>query len=155
MISRHHLEAATAILTGAFGAAVIVSSLDNGIGWSRAGVEAGTFPFMFGIIVLGGSLFNLVQGWIQGPYILLRRDDLKRLGALFIPAAIYVGVIPLLGMYLASAGYVLGALAWGKRVSPIFALVVAASTALALYLVFERAFQISLPRGLLGDALGF
>jgi len=154
MISRHHLEAATALLTGAFGAAVIVSSLDNGIGWSRAGVEAGTFPFMFGIVILAGSLFNLVQGWIQGPYILLRRDDLERLGTLFIPAAIYVGAIPLLGMYLASAGYVLGSLAWGKRASPLPSLAIAAGTALALYLVFERAFQISLPRGLLGDALG-
>ncbi|WP_315838343.1 tripartite tricarboxylate transporter TctB family protein [Bradyrhizobium prioriisuperbiae] len=154
MISRHHLEAATAVMTGAFGAAVIVSSLDNGIGWSRAGVEAGTFPFMFGLLILAGSIINLVQGWIQGPYILLRRDDLKRLGALFIPAAVYVGAIPLLGIFLASAGYVLGALVWGKRASPLLALTVAMCTALALYLVFERIFQISLPRGLLGDALG-
>jgi hypothetical protein len=37
----------------------------------------------------------------------------------------------------------------------VFAGVAAIITALALYLIFEVTFQISLPRGLLGEALGF
>ena len=45
-----------------FGVAVVVSSLDNGIGWSSAGVDAGTFPFLTGIIIMLGSLYNLVRG---------------------------------------------------------------------------------------------
>ena len=56
MISRRALELATAALTGTFGATVIVSSIDNGIGWSTAGVDAGTFPFLTGMIILVGSL---------------------------------------------------------------------------------------------------
>ena len=48
MISRRALEVATAVLTGGFGVAVMVQSLDNGIGWSSAGVDAGTFPFLTG-----------------------------------------------------------------------------------------------------------
>jgi hypothetical protein len=155
MISRRSLETATALLTGAFGAAVVVSSLDNGIGWSAAGVEAGTFPFIVGLIILSGSVFNLAQGWLQSRDILLRPSELRRLGILFIPAVVYVGVIPLTGMYLASAGYVFGALAWHKRGALVFSGVAAISTALALYLIFELTFQISLPRGALGDALGF
>src|SRR5213076_595815 len=62
MISRRALELATAILTGGFGVAVVVQSLDNGIGWSSAGVDAGTFPFLTGIIILLGSLYNMGQG---------------------------------------------------------------------------------------------
>jgi len=155
MVSRRSLETATALLTGSFGAAVVVSSLGNGIGWSAAGVDSGTFPFIVGLIILSGSMFNLVQGWLQARDIVLRRSELKRLGLLFIPAAVYVGVIPLIGMYLASIGYVFGALAWHKRGSFIFSGVAAISTALALYLIFERTFQISLPRGVLGDFIGF
>jgi Tripartite tricarboxylate transporter TctB family len=155
MVSRRSLETATALLTGAFGAAVTVSSLDNGIGWSAAGVDSGTFPFIVGLIILSGSVFNLVQGWLQARDIVLRPSELKRLGILFIPAVVYVGVIPLTGMYLASAGYVFGALAWHKRGSFIFSGAAAIGTALALYLVFELTFQISLPRGALGDAFGF
>ena len=155
MVSRRSLETATALLTGAFGAAVVISSYGNGIGWSAAGVDSGTFPFIVGLIILSGSMFNLVQGWLQARDIVLRRSELKRLGLLFIPAAVYVGVIPLIGMYLASIGYVFGALAWHKRGSFIFSGVAAISTALALYLIFERTFQISLPRGVLGDFIGF
>src|SRR3981081_1510315 len=42
MVSGRSLETATALLTGAFGAAVVVSSLGNGIGWgaARAGARA-------------------------------------------------------------------------------------------------------------------
>ncbi len=155
MVSRRSLETATALLTGAFGAAVVVSSYGNGIGWSDAGVDPGTFPFIVGLIILSGSIFNLVQGWLQPREIVLRPSELKRLGMLFIPAAVYVGVIPLLGIYLASAAYVFGALAWHKRGSLVFSAAAAIGTALALYLIFELMFQISLPRGLLGDALGF
>jgi|SRR3979411_359281 hypothetical protein len=155
MVSGRSLEAGTALLTGAFGVAVVVSSLDNGIGWSAAGVDAGTFPFVVGLIILSGSVFNLVQGWLRAREIVLRSSELKRLGMLFIPAAIYVGVIPLIGIYLASAVYVFGALARHKRGAFIFSGLAAIATALALYLIFELTFQISLPRGLLGSALGF
>jgi hypothetical protein len=143
------------LITAAFGAAVVISSLDNGIGWGAGGVDAGTFPFIVGLIILGGSIFNLLQGWLQPSNVILRPSELKRLAALFVPAAIYVGVIPLVGMYVASAFYVFGALAWHKRGSFLFAGLSAIATALALYLIFELTFQISLPRGALGDALGF
>jgi hypothetical protein len=155
MISGRSLEAATALLTGAFGAAVVISSLDNGIGWSAAGVDAGTFPFVVGLIILSGSVFNLVQGWLQARDVALRPGELKRLGMLFIPAVLFVGVIPLIGVYLASALYVFGALAWHKRGSLVFSAIAAIGTAVALYLIFELTFQISLPRGALGDLIGF
>jgi hypothetical protein len=155
MVSGRGLEAATAFITGAFGAAVVISSRDNGIGWSAAGVDAGTFPFVVGLIILSGSVFNLVQGWLHARDVIVQSSELKRLGALFIPAVVYVGVIPLIGIYVASAGYVFGALAWQKRGAFILSGGAAIVAALALYLIFELTFQISLPRGLLGDALGF
>jgi hypothetical protein len=155
MVSGRSLEAGAALLTGAFGAAVVVSSLDNGIGWSAAGVDAGTFPFVVGLIILSGSVFNLAQGWLHAREIILRSSELKRLGMLFIPAAVYVGVIPLIGIYLASAIYVFGALAQHKRGAFLLSGLAAIATAVALCLIFELTFQISLPRGLLGNALGF
>ena len=154
MISRRTLEAVTATLTGAFGAAVVISSVENGIGWSRAGVDAGTFPFITGLIILGGSVYNLVMGWLQGREIVLGWTSLKRLAALFIPAACYIGAIPLIGMYVASGSYVFGTVVSHNRVSFARALIMAVATVLALYLIFERMFQVSLPRGVLGDALG-
>ena len=120
MISRRALEIAAAALTGIFGAVVIISSLDNGIGWSSAGVDAGTFPFLTGIIIGLGSLYNVVQGALgRGTLAIVRTaitpSELRRLAGLFVPAAIFVAVIPLLGMYVASAGYVFAVLALPRR----------------------------------------
>lgn len=155
MVSGRSLEAATALITGAFGAAVVVSSLDNGIGWSAAGVESGTFPFIVGLVILAGSVFNLVQGWLQARAVILGPSELRRLAMLFVPAAVFVGIIPLIGMVPAAAFYVFGALAWHKRGSLVIAALAAIGAALALYLIFELTFQISLPRGALGTFLGF
>ena len=155
MVSGRSLEAATALITGVFGAAVAVSSLDNGIGWSTAGVESGTFPFIVGLVILAGSLFNLVQGWLQARAVILGPSELRRLGMLFVPAAVFVGIIPLIGIYPASAFYVFSALAWHKRGSLLLSALAAIGAALALYLIFELTFQISLPRGVLGTLLGF
>ena len=128
MISRRTLEVATALLTGAFGATVAVSSLDNGIGWSASGVESGTFPFLTGLIVLAGSLYNLAHGWL-------------------------LAVIPLLGLYGASATYLFGTLRFQSRVGIVRALVIALVTAVVLWAVFEKIFQIALPHGLVGAIL--
>lgn len=154
MISRRSLEAATALLTAAFGAAVVASSIENGIGWSTAGVDSGTFPFITGLVILAGSLFNLVQGWLQGGAMLLGASELKRLATLFVPAVIFIAAIPLVGMYVAASVYVFAALAGQGRASMLRALVMAVATPLALYLVFERLFQVSLPHGMLGAAMG-
>ena len=155
MVSGRGLEAATAFITGAFGAAVVVSSLDNGIGWSAAGVESGTFPFIVGLVILAGSLFNLAQGWLQARAVVLGPRELRRVAMLFVPAAVFVGVIPLIGMIPASGVYVFGALAWHRRGSLLLAAAAAVGAALALYLIFELTFQISLPRGALGTLFGF
>jgi hypothetical protein len=160
MISRRALEIVTAALTGIFGVAVVVSSIDNGIGWSSAGVDAGTFPFLTGVIVVLGSLYNLGQGALgRGTLarvtVAVTRAELGRLAGLFIPAAIFVAAIPVLGMYLASAGYVFAVLALPKRQSVLHALVIATVTPLVLYAVFERLFQVSLPHGAFAAAFGF
>ena len=155
MVSGRSLEAATALTTGAFGVAVAVSSLDNGIGWSTAGVDSGTFPFIVGLVILAGSVFNLVQGWLQARVVILVPSETRRVGMLFVPAAVFVGIIPLIGMYPASAVYVFGTLAWHKRGSLLLAAFSAIGAAFMLYLVFELTFQISLPRGALGTFFGF
>jgi Tripartite tricarboxylate transporter TctB family len=160
MISRRALEIAAAVLTGIFGVVVVVSSLDNGIGWSSAGVDAGTFPFLTGIIIVLGSLYNLGQSALGRGILAIVRvavtpSELRRLAGLFVPAAIFVAVIPMVGMYLASAGYVFAVLALPKRQSVLTALVIAAATPLALYVVFERMFQVTLPHGALAAAFGF
>jgi hypothetical protein len=153
LISRRFLEVAAALLTAAFGIAVALSSLDNGIGWSEAGVESGTFPFLTGLVVLGGSLVNLVQGWRRGEGIVLRAAEARRIAGLLVPALVFVALIPLLGLVGSAALYLFAALRLGRRLSTVPALAVSLAAAVALWAVFERAFQIGLPHGWLVERL--
>ena len=155
MISRRALEILTALLTGAFGLAVAISSLDNGIGWSSDGVDAGTFPFIVGVIIVAGSLYNIVRGAFAGTSVMVSRSDLKKGAALFLPAAAFVGFIPWIGFYLASAGYMFGVLALPKHLTLLRSLLIAVATPIFLYVVFERLFQVTLPHGALATALGY
>jgi hypothetical protein len=157
MISRRGLETATAALTGAFGIAVAVSSLDNGIGWSSAGVESGTFPFITGLIVLAASGWNLLYAglWRGSRHSVISWDDLKKTAALFLPAVAMVAAVPLLGLHVASAIYMFGVLVWQNHIAPVRALAGAVVVAAALYALFDWGFQVTLPRGALGAALGF
>jgi hypothetical protein len=150
MVSRRALEVATAILTGVFGAAVMVSSLNNNIEWSSAGVESGTFPFITGTIVLVASLYNLVRGFMRSTGIVATREGLQRTASLFLPALLYVALIPVIGMYVGSALYLFGTLRFQSRLSVVRSAIIAVVASVALYLVFERAFQVSLPHGWLG-----
>jgi hypothetical protein len=155
MIHRRSLEAATALLTGAFGVVVVISSISVGSGWSEGGVGSGTFPLIAGVLILGGSLFNLVKGLIGPNPGLLGATELRRLAGLFLPALAFVAAIPLIGLYVASAGYLLWmltiqhSLAWWRTG------IAAAATILTLYFLFEQTFQVPLPRGWLGSILGF
>lgn len=150
MFSRRALEALTAAITGAFGIAVMVQSLDNGIGWSTAGVESGTFPFMTGLIVAVGSLYNLGRGWLRGREIIVGRVAFRRSVALFLPAVAFVAVIPLVGTYVGSAAYLLFTLRQQSGLSLLRSAAIAAVVAVGLYVVFEWSFQVALPHGLLG-----
>src|SRR5262249_39984688 len=154
MISRRALELTTATLTGVFGAAVVISSIDKGIGWSTAGVDGGTFPFLTGLIVVIASLWNLARGWLESRAVAVSSSDLRHLIALFAPAVVFVAAIPLVGVYVASGCYMLGTLALLHRFSLPRSLLIAVTTPIALYLAFERMFQVSLPHGALADVVG-
>ena len=154
-LTRRRLELLTALVTGAFGLAVIWSSVAVGAGWSEAGVQSGTFPLISGVLILGGSLVNLARGVARPDSVLAGPGELRRVAGLFLPAVAFVAVIPFVGIYAAGAAYLL----WGLSVQHDLAWwrsgLIAAATVLMLYWVFEQTFQVLLPHGWLGAALGF
>lgn len=155
MITRRHLEAVTGLLTGAFGLAVVVSSMAVGIGWSEGAVQSGTFPLLAGALILGGSLFNLAKGMVRSGPALLGPLELRRIGGLFLPAVAFVAAIPAVGIYVAAAAYLLFVLSIQHDLAWWRSGLIALATVASLDGMFERAFQVPLPHGWLAGALGF
>lgn len=155
MISRRALEAFTAALTGAFGAAILVSSLRIGVGWTPRGLASGAFPALAGGLILAGSLYNLARAFSFAPDAFLRGPQLRKTLAMLLPAALFVAAIPLLGLHVASGVYLFAMIAASRRMAPWKGAVIGIATAVALYATFDWAFQVALPLGWLGNALGF
>ena len=155
MGSRRGLEVLTALLTGTFGVAILVSSLRLGIGWSRDGVGTGTFPAIAGGLTVLASLYNLVRGALTRGPTLLDGARFKRIVAIFVPAAIFVALIPLLGLHAAAGVYVFAVIAMQKRMALWKAAAIGLATPFVLYSIFDWSFQVTLLRGLLGDKIGY
>lgn len=155
MISQRAIETTTAAITGLFGVAVIVSSTENGIGWGENGVDAGTFPMLVGSAIALGSIYNLVRGALLAHEIAVTWPALRRVAGLFVPAAVFIALIPTLGMYIASAGYVLATVGWHRKLPWWKTGAVAIAVPLFLYFVFEKLFVVTLPHGALLEMMGF
>ena len=155
MISRRALEIFVAALTGLFGAAILVSSISIGAGWTARGPGSGAFPAIAGGLIVAASLYNLVRAFAIAREPAIEWPRLRKVVAMFLPAAAFVAAIPLVGLHVASGLYVFGVVAAHRRWAMWKAVALGIAAPLALYGIFDWAFQVALPRGLLGAALGF
>ena len=155
MISRRALEVATAALTGTFGAAILVSSIGIGVGWTERGLGSGAFPAIAGTLIVAASLYNLVRALARHGGINVTRAQLRKTLAMLLPAAIFVAAIPFIGLHVASGAYVFAMVAAQRRLPLWRAAALGIVTPLALWVTFDWGFTVTLPTGLLGAALGF
>lgn len=148
---------ALASATTLFGLIVIYGSFQAGITWGIEGPRAGFFPFYLGLLIVGASLVTMVQ-------ILLAPDrdrlfaewqQLRLVLAVIVPSAIYVAIIPFIGMYVASALLILVFMMGIGRYNTLWSLAVGLGLPIVTFVVFERLFLIPLPKGPLERLLGF
>jgi hypothetical protein len=151
------VEAVVAAVLLAVGIVVIVESRRLGAGWTSDGPGSGYFPFYIGLIITIsalGILYQAVLGKQRNTEVFVDHEQLKRVLSVLLPAAVYVGAISLLGLYVASAIYialfmiVLGKYSWIKSVVAAFAV-----NAL-FFCMFEVWFKVPLFKGSL-DPLHF
>jgi len=153
--SHRSVELAVAALMALFGMIVMYGSLQAGIGWGAEGPKAGFFPFYLGLIIVGGSVVNLINGF-NGDRLVRFADwsQLRQVLSVVMPTAIYVILVPRLGIYVSSLLLIavfmkwLGQYGWGKTVA------VACAVPFLTYLMFEKWFLVPLPKGPVEDLLG-
>jgi hypothetical protein len=149
------VEISVAVALIAFGAIVVIGSLQVGIGWSAEGPKSGFFPFYLGVSIVGASAVNLVTAFKGDPRALFADwPQLRQVLSVVIPTAVYVVAVPWTGIYLASLILIaVFMMAFGKYRFPIAALI-SIGTVVAIYLMFEKWFLVPLPKGPIEDFFG-
>lgn len=153
--SQRRIEAAVGLAVAAFGALVVVGSLQVGIGWGSEGPRSGFFPFYVGLAILIASAFNLLR--LRGTSkdaIFAEWHQIGQVALIVVPTTIYVFVLPYTGLYLASVVLIAGFMLKLGNYRLHTALGVAICVMVALFVTFEKWFLVSLPKGPIEEFLG-
>ena len=156
LVSRATMEVATALATGAAGAAVMWGSIEHDIGWGDSGPAAGYFPFRIGALIVLGSLVNLGYAlWQRHEHsVFVTAEQGKRVLAFALPILGFVIVSLFLGMYLGTILYLFFVMVFQGGYGPIRALALGIAVAVAMRLIFPLWFKVPLLIGPLEAWLG-
>ena len=157
LVSRTTMEVATALATGTLGAAVMWGAVEHDIGWGDSGPAAGYFPFRIGVLIVLGSLANLVLAiWRRNHErsVFLTREQGKRVLAFGLPILAFVIVSLWLGLYVGAVLYLFFVMVFQGGYRPVLAISVALSVAVVMRLVFPMWFKVPLLTGPLEAMLG-
>ena len=151
------VEIGVAVATALFGIIVIIGSLQVGINWGVEGPRAGFFPFYLGLFIIGSSVVNFIKAFSDvGPTkIFAEWGQLRSVMSVVIPTAVYVAVLPYIGIYLASFLLIALFMKWIGRYPWALTLAIAAFVPLLTFFMFEKWFLVPLPKGPIEDWLGF
>jgi putative tricarboxylic transport membrane protein len=138
----------------------ITLGIDNyrtGISWDSTGPQAGYFPFYLSVILAGASLYGLAATLLArgvASETFVTRAQLRRVLLVFVPTTLFCFGVQYLGIYVASflliAGFMrgVGKIAWWKS------LVTAVLFTVIMFVTFDIAFDVIMPKGPLEAALG-
>jgi len=150
-------EIAVAAFFFALGAIVIYDSARLGMGWGDDGPRPGYFPFYVGLIICIASLVNTVRALLVPAAknkAFVEVGQLKMVLTVLVPTTIYVLTITWIGIYVSSAVFIAFFMRWlGKYVWWKVA-VVSVGTMAVFFVIFEKWFQVPLPKGPLENLLG-
>ena len=151
-------EAVVCVLLLGLAALLGYDNWRTGIGWDSTGPQAGYFPFYLSVILGGASLYGLVTVLLtrkEDAETFVTRAQLRRVMAVFVPTLLFCLATQYLGIYVASflliAGFMrlIGKIAWWKSLLTAFIF-----TAL-MFVTFDIAFDVIMPKGPLEAAFGY
>jgi uncharacterized membrane protein YphA (DoxX/SURF4 family) len=85
----------------------------------------------------------------------VRRNQFKRVLQVLVPTLVFVPATQWLGLYVASFVLVAGFMVWVGRLKPWVSVVTALVFSVAMFVTFEVAFDVIMPKGPLEHLLGY
>jgi putative tricarboxylic transport membrane protein len=153
-LSRRPVEMVTAAILIGLAGLVLWDSYGRGAGWDN-GPENGFFPARVGWLFLAASLFILFQSFRSENSIFVTWEQLKQVTRVLGPLVLFVALIQPLGLYVASAVFILvfmGVVATSRWWSIALTAVL---VPIACFWIFELQFRVPLPKGPLEAMLGY
>jgi putative tricarboxylic transport membrane protein len=135
----------------------VYGSIKVGIGWGDEGPRAGFFPFYVSLVVLVSCAINIFAALAvpDDGRVFAEWSQLRQVLWVLVPTIVYVGLIPFIGIYLASALLIAFFMRLFGRYGWIVTAAISVAVPIMTFLMFETWFLVPLPKGPLESMLGF
>ena len=130
----------------------------TGMAWEADGPQAGYFPFYLSLILGAACLFGLyfqlrAQTAAEGGFV--TRDQLRRVLQVLVPTVLYCLAMQWLGLYVASFLLIAGFMWIIGRMALWKSLLAGLLFSLVMFVTFDIAFDVIMPKGPLEAFFGY
>jgi len=142
-------------------ALALVLGWDNwctGASWDSTGPQPGYFPFYLSVILGAASLYGLGVAFVsrrEAAQTFVTRAQLRRVMAVFVPTFLFCLATQYLGLYVASFLLIAGFMRIVGKIALWKSLLTAFIFTAAMFVTFDIAFDVIMPKGPLEAAFGY
>ena len=156
--STRSVDVVVSILLFALACVLGFDNWRTGMSWDASGPQAGYFPFYLCVILGAASLYGIfaaLRNRGEASETFVTRAQLRRVLQVFVPTLLFCIAMQFLGLYVASflltAGFMrlIGRIAWWKSLLTAFIFTA------AMFITFDIAFDVIMPKGPLEAAFGY
>ncbi|KWV43956.1 tricarboxylate transporter [Bradyrhizobium macuxiense] len=142
-------------------ALAVILGWDNwrtGASWDSTGPQPGYFPFYLSVILGAASLYGIGAALIsrrEAAETFVTRAQLRRVMAVFVPTFLFCLATQYLGLYVASFLLIAGFMRLVGKIALWKSLLTAFVFTAAMFVTFDIAFDVIMPKGPLEAAFGY
>jgi putative tricarboxylic transport membrane protein len=151
------VDIVVSLLLIALAATLGYDNMRTGIAWDSTGPQSGYFPFYLSVILAGASLYGLAVALLsrnEAAESFVTRAQLRRVMAVFIPTLVFCFATQFLGLYVASFLLIAAFMRMVGRIALWKSLLTAFVFTAAMFITFDIAFDVIMPKGPLEAAFG-
>jgi putative tricarboxylic transport membrane protein len=156
--STRTVEIAAYLLLVALAMLLAFDNWRTGMGWEAEGPQAGYFPFYLSVILAAASIFGLVTIFLnraKDSDTFVTRDQLRRVLQVFVPTLLYCLLTQWLGLYVASFLLIAAFMRMVGRIALWKSLLTSFVFSIAMFVTFDIAFDVIMPKGPLEALFGY
>jgi hypothetical protein len=150
VVTSRVVDAVVSLLLLALAALLAFDNWRTGMGWDSTGPQAGYFPFYLSVILGVACLYGLAKEFRarkQASEGFVTREQFGRVLQVFFPTLAFCLATQWLGLYVASFLLVAGFMIYVGRIAAWKSLLTALLFVLVMFVVFDIAFDVIMPKG--------
>ena len=150
MVTSRVVDVAVSLLLLALAALLAFDNWRTGMGWDSTGPQAGYFPFYLSVVLGAACIYGLAKEFLarkQTSEGFVTQEQFGRVLQVFFPTLAFCLATQWLGLYVASFLLVAGFMIYVGRIAAWKSLLTALLFVLAMFVTFDVAFDVIMPKG--------